>query len=73
MTLTIGLDDWLPIEHIPPVDAVIQVMLKRQVADLKLKVTDAAGAMIRELPVAGAKNQAGIQTICWDQDRKSVV
>ncbi|HYV96047.1 MAG TPA: hypothetical protein VE967_01180 [Gemmatimonadaceae bacterium] len=51
----------------PPVDAVIQVMLKKPVADLKLRISDAAGATVRELPVAGAKNQAGIQTICWDQ------
>ncbi len=51
----------------PPVDAVIQVLLKRPVPDLELKITDAAGAMIRALPVSGARNQAGIQTICWDQ------
>ncbi len=53
----------------PPVDAVIQVALKRPVPDLKLRIAGpaGAGATVRELPVAGAKNQAGIQTICWDE------
>jgi photosystem II stability/assembly factor-like uncharacterized protein len=51
----------------PPVDAIIQLYLKRPVPDLKLRISDAAGAVVRELPVSGAKNQAGIQTICWDQ------
>ncbi len=50
----------------PPVDVVIQVALKRSVPDLKLRITN-GGATIRELPVSGAKNQPGIQTICWDQ------
>ena len=51
----------------PPVDAAIQVLLKRPVADLSLRITDEAGATVRELPVSGAHNQAGIQTICWDE------
>jgi hypothetical protein len=51
----------------PPVDALLSVYLKRPVADLKLKITDGAGATIRELPVSGSRNQAGIQTICWDE------
>ena len=51
----------------PPVDALLSVYLKRPVPDLKLKISDAAGATVRELPVSGSRNVAGIQTICWDE------
>jgi photosystem II stability/assembly factor-like uncharacterized protein len=50
----------------PPTDAMIQYDVKRAVPGLKLRVTDAAGKVVRELDVPGAKNQPGIQTICWD-------
>jgi hypothetical protein len=51
----------------PPVDALFSVYLKRPVPDLKLKIADGTGATVRELPISGARNAAGIQTICWDQ------
>jgi len=50
----------------PPTDAVIQFHLKRPVQDLRFKITDAAGRDIRDLAVPANRNQAGIQTICWD-------
>jgi len=37
------------------------------VPDLKLKIANSAGAVVRELPISGARNAAGIQSICWDQ------
>jgi len=51
----------------PPTDAVIQFYLKKSVGDLKLKITDAAGKDVRVLNVPAARNQPGIQTVCWDQ------
>jgi len=50
----------------PPTDAVIQFHLKRPVQDLQFKITDATGRDIRNLAVPANRNQAGIQTICWD-------
>jgi hypothetical protein len=50
----------------PPTDAVIQYSLKRAATDVKLNITDPAGKLIRELTVAGARLQPGIQTTCWD-------
>ncbi|HUL73331.1 MAG TPA: hypothetical protein VLT86_09540 [Vicinamibacterales bacterium] len=49
----------------PPFDAVIQFYLKRPANDLQLKVTDAAGKLVRQLTLA-ARAQGGIQTACWD-------
>jgi hypothetical protein len=51
----------------PPVDALVSVYLKRSVPDLKLKITNASGAAVRELPISGSRNAPGIQSICWDQ------
>ena len=50
----------------PPYDAMIQFYLKKPATDLKFKITDALGKDVRELTVPAGKNQAGIQTICWD-------
>ena len=33
---------------------------------MKLKITDALGKDVREVVIPAAKNQAGIQTVCWD-------
>ncbi len=56
----------------PPTDAVIQLHLKRTVPDLKLRVHDAAGAFVRDIPVPAARNQPGIQTVCWDQRHEPI-
>jgi hypothetical protein len=50
----------------PPNDAVLQYLVKKQLPDLKLRVSDASGKVVREIAVPDAKNQPGIQTICWD-------
>ena len=50
----------------PPTEAVIQFYLKKPMTDVKLKITDAVGKSIRELPVTGNRLQAGIQATCWD-------
>jgi hypothetical protein len=50
----------------PPPDAMIQYDVKRAVPGMKLRVSDATGKVVRELNVPDAKNQPGIQTICWD-------
>ena len=50
----------------PPTDAVIQFHLKKTVTDLRIKIADATGREIRELAVPANRNQAGIQTVCWD-------
>ena len=52
----------------PPPAAVISWLNKKQVGDVKLKITDAAGREIREIaaPVLAAGNRAGVQSACWD-------
>ena len=50
----------------PPNEAVIQYFLKQPASDLKLRISDAAGKLLRELPIPSGKNQSGIQTMCWD-------
>jgi hypothetical protein len=52
----------------PPGAAIISWLNKKQVGDVKLKITDAAGREVRELsgtPLANS-NKAGIQSACWD-------
>ncbi len=51
----------------PPVETVLQVHLKKAVTNPMLRISDASGAVVRELAVPAAKNVAGIQTVCWDQ------
>jgi photosystem II stability/assembly factor-like uncharacterized protein len=50
----------------PPTDAVIQFHLKKPAGDLKLRITDATGREVRQIDVPASRNQAGIQTVCWD-------
>jgi len=52
----------------PPPAAVISWLNKKQVGDVKLKITDAAGREIREIaaPVLANSNKAGMQSACWD-------
>ena len=50
----------------PPIDAIIQFYLRRPVGELRLKITDLAGKEIRDLAIPANRNQAGIQTVCWD-------
>jgi photosystem II stability/assembly factor-like uncharacterized protein len=50
----------------PPTDAVIQFHLKKPVGALSLKITDTAGKDIRTIQIPAARNQAGIQAVCWD-------
>jgi len=51
----------------PPTETVLQLHLKKSVTNPTLRISDASGAMVRELAVPAAKNVAGIQTVCWDQ------
>jgi hypothetical protein len=51
----------------PPTETVLQVHLKKAVANPMLRISDAKGAVVRELTLPAAKNVAGIQTVCWDQ------
>src|SRR6185436_15682622 len=50
----------------PPIDAVIQYYLKQPVTNPMLRISDAAGARVRDIAIPVARNQAGIQTVCWD-------
>jgi hypothetical protein len=50
----------------PPVDAVISFHLKRAVGTLALRISDNGGRQVRELAIPAARNQPGIQTVCWD-------
>jgi hypothetical protein len=40
--------------------------VNRPANDLKLRVSDAAGKVIREVKIPSAKMGAGVQTACWD-------
>jgi photosystem II stability/assembly factor-like uncharacterized protein len=51
----------------PPTETVLQLHLKKAVTNPMLRISDANGAVVRELVVPAAKNVAGIQTVCWDQ------
>jgi photosystem II stability/assembly factor-like uncharacterized protein len=51
----------------PPTETVLQLHLKQTVATPMLRISDAKGAVVRELVLPPAKNVAGIQTVCWDQ------
>jgi hypothetical protein len=52
----------------PPQAAVITWLLKRQVENVKLRITDGAGREVRDIsgPVLANSNKAGIQAACWD-------
>jgi len=51
----------------PPTETVLQLHLKKAVTTPMLRISDASGAVVRELAVPAAKNVAGVQTVCWDQ------
>jgi photosystem II stability/assembly factor-like uncharacterized protein len=51
----------------PPTETVLQLHLKKAVTNPMLRISDASGAVVRELALPAAKNVAGIQTVCWDQ------
>ena len=51
----------------PPTEAVLQVHLRKAALNPMLRISDANGAVVRELAIPAAKNVAGIQTVCWDQ------
>jgi hypothetical protein len=52
----------------PPQAAVLTWFLKRDVGEVKLRITDAAGRELREISgqVLANSNKAGIQAACWD-------
>src|SRR6185503_6522081 len=43
----------------PPIDAMIQYYLKQPVTNPMLRITDAAGARVRDIAIPAARNQAG--------------
>lgn len=51
----------------PPTETVLQVHFGKPATKPMLRISDAKGAMVRELIIPDAKNVAGIQTVCWDQ------
>ncbi|MBL0938742.1 MAG: hypothetical protein IBJ03_07595 [Gemmatimonadaceae bacterium] len=51
----------------PPTDAVIQMHFTAPAKNPLLRISNAQGGLVRELPIPAAKNAAGIQTVCWDQ------
>jgi photosystem II stability/assembly factor-like uncharacterized protein len=52
----------------PPQASVISWINRKQVGDVKLRITDAAGREVREISgqLMANSNKAGIQTACWD-------
>jgi hypothetical protein len=52
----------------PPQAAVITWLLKRQVENVKIRITDATGREVRDVSgqVLANSNKAGIQAACWD-------
>ncbi len=50
----------------PPTQAVIQMYFKKPLTDVKLRITDALGKQVRDLPIPANRLQAGIQSVCWD-------
>ncbi|MEO5567877.1 MAG: hypothetical protein ABIR92_05265, partial [Gemmatimonadaceae bacterium] len=49
-----------------PADAVISLLVNKPFTNPLLRITDSAGRAVRELPIPAVRNQAGIQTVCWD-------
>src|SRR5262249_43746603 len=52
----------------PPQAAVVSWMNKKQVGDVKLRITDSAGREVREISgqTLARSTGPGIQTACWD-------
>ncbi|MGB1657593.1 MAG: VPS10 domain-containing protein, partial [Longimicrobiales bacterium] len=51
----------------PPSEAVVQYYLEDDVDELSLRISDAAGSVVRELTAPESRRQPGIRTLCWDQ------
>ncbi|WP_052574560.1 WD40/YVTN/BNR-like repeat-containing protein [Gemmatimonas aurantiaca] len=51
----------------PPTEAVLQMHFRRPVTNPVLRISDAKGAVVRELVVPTNRNAVGIQSVCWDQ------
>jgi hypothetical protein len=56
----------------PPNEAVVQYLVKKPVTDLKLRVSDENGKLVRDVTIPPNKMQPGIQTICWDMRVDSI-
>jgi len=56
----------------PPKEAVLQYYLSGAATDPAIRITDASGALVRELAIEDDRNAAGIQAICWDQRRQPI-
>jgi hypothetical protein len=56
----------------PPNEAMVQYFVQKPVPGLKLRVSDASGKLVREINVPDARNQPGIQTICWDMHSEGI-
>jgi photosystem II stability/assembly factor-like uncharacterized protein len=50
----------------PPDDAVIQLFLKQPVGAMELRISDANNRPVRTIAIPEDRNEAGIQTVCWD-------
>ena len=50
----------------PPNEATVSYLVNRPANDLKLRISDAAGKVVREIKIPSAKTGAGVQTACWD-------
>ena len=51
----------------PPLEAVIPMWLDAPLTNGVLRIADAGGRTVRELPIPASRNTAGLQTMCWDQ------
>jgi photosystem II stability/assembly factor-like uncharacterized protein len=50
----------------PPNEAMVQYLVNHQASDLKLRVSDVGGKVVREIKLPSSKMEAGVQTACWD-------
>jgi hypothetical protein len=50
----------------PPVDAVMQYYLPNSAREVRLAITNAQGANVRNLVASANRRSPGIQTVCWD-------
>ncbi len=50
----------------PSFDALISYQVNKALPDLKVRINDGSGKLVRELTAAARQTQPGIQTICWD-------
>ncbi|MGQ0765857.1 MAG: WD40/YVTN/BNR-like repeat-containing protein [Gemmatimonadota bacterium] len=50
-----------------PSEVVVDMHLARPLTNPMLRVTDSRGQVVRELAIPANRNQAGLQSVCWDQ------